>query len=91
MTLLGIAPDDRWLDEIPVELPSDLIDRLPPDLRALVDGASRQAAVERIVGLRSQARADKNWAESDRLRDALATCGVVLKDSKDGTAWTAAG
>jgi cysteinyl-tRNA synthetase len=91
LALLGLTPDDRWLNETPVELPSDLIDRLPPDLRALVNGASRQAAVESIVALRSQARADKNWAESDRLRDVLATCGVVLKDSKDGTAWTAAG
>jgi cysteinyl-tRNA synthetase len=91
LTLIGLAPDDRWLNEAPAELPSDLIDRLPSDLLALVDGASRQTAVERIVVLRSQARSDKNWAESDRLRDVLATCGVVLKDSKDGTTWTAAG
>ncbi|MEO7202658.1 MAG: DALR domain-containing protein, partial [Candidatus Tumulicola sp.] len=91
LTLLGLAPDDRWLNEAPAELPLDLIDRLPSDLLALVNGASRQAAVECIVVLRSQARADKNWVESDRLRDVLATCGVVLKDSKDGTTWTAAG
>jgi cysteinyl-tRNA synthetase len=91
LTLIGLAPDERWLNETPAELPSDLIDRLPPDLRALVNGESRQAAVDRIVALRSQARADKHWAESDRLRDVLATCGVVLKDSKDGTTWTAAG
>ena len=29
----------------------------------------------------------KNFAESDRIRDELATMGVVLKDSKDGTTW----
>jgi cysteinyl-tRNA synthetase len=43
--------------------------------------------VERLVAARTAARAAKNWAESDRLRDALAEMGVVLKDSKGGTTW----
>jgi len=43
--------------------------------------------VERLVAARTAARTAKNWAESDRLRDALADLGVVLKDSKDGTTW----
>ncbi|MEN3930485.1 cysteine--tRNA ligase [Microvirga sp. W0021] len=42
-------------------------------------------AVEALIAERKQARADKNWAESDRLRDALAAMGVVVKDNKDGT------
>jgi cysteinyl-tRNA synthetase len=29
-------------------------------------------------------RAAKNWAESDRLRDAIATLGWVVKDTKEG-------
>ena len=32
-------------------------------------------------------RAAKDWAASDRLRDALAAMGVALKDGKDGTSW----
>jgi cysteinyl-tRNA synthetase len=43
--------------------------------------------VEKIIAERAAARAGKNWKESDRLRDELARLGVVLKDSKDGTAW----
>jgi cysteinyl-tRNA synthetase len=43
--------------------------------------------VERLVAARTAARTAKNWAESDRLRDALAEMGVVVKDSKDGTTW----
>jgi cysteinyl-tRNA synthetase len=43
--------------------------------------------VERLVAARAAARAAKNWAESDRLRDALLNLGVVVKDSKGGTAW----
>ena len=37
---------------------------------------------------RLQARADKNWAESDRLRDELLAVGITVKDSADGAIWT---
>jgi cysteinyl-tRNA synthetase len=48
------------------------------------------AAVERLIAERGAARSAKNWAESDRLRDALAALGVTVKDNKDGTTtWTA--
>ncbi|HVY01100.1 MAG TPA: cysteine--tRNA ligase [Pseudorhodoplanes sp.] len=43
--------------------------------------------IEQLVAARSRARSEKNWAESDRIRDELAKMGVVLKDSKDGTTW----
>ena len=43
--------------------------------------------IERLIRARSEARAAKNWQESDRIRDELAAMGVVLKDSKDGTTW----
>lgn len=41
--------------------------------------------VEDQISLRLAARAAKNWAESDRIRDELAAQGIVLKDNKDGT------
>lgn len=41
-----------------------------------------------LFDLRVKARAEKNWAESDRLRDALLEQGIQVKDSKDGTEWT---
>ena len=43
--------------------------------------------IERLVTQRNHARAQKDWKESDRIRDELAKMGVVLKDSKDGTTW----
>jgi cysteinyl-tRNA synthetase len=43
--------------------------------------------IERLVDQRKTARAQKDWKESDRIRDELAAMGVVLKDSKDGTTW----
>ncbi len=44
--------------------------------------------INAIVAERAQARAARNWAESDRLRDRLAALGVAIKDNKDGaTTW----
>jgi len=41
--------------------------------------------VVRLINARLDARASKNWGESDRLRDELTAMGVALKDNKDGT------
>lgn len=38
-----------------------------------------------LVKYRNEARANKNWAESDRIRDILIEMGYTVKDSKDGT------
>jgi cysteinyl-tRNA synthetase len=46
-----------------------------------------QSKVEALIDARARARANKNFAESDRIRDELAAMGVTLKDSKDGTTW----
>ena len=43
------------------------------------------AEVEEKLAARLAARAAKNWKESDRIRDELASMGVALKDNKDGT------
>ena len=53
----------------------------------LAAAAVDRGQVERLVAARAAARVAKNWAESDRLRDALSNMGVVVKDSKDGTTW----
>jgi cysteinyl-tRNA synthetase len=41
-----------------------------------------------IVDLRSEAKANKDYAMSDKIRDGLSKIGFQLKDSKDGTHWT---
>jgi len=51
--------------------------------------------IDGYIAARAAARAAKNWAESDRIRDELAAKGIVLKDSKgaDGkpvTTWEVA-
>jgi cysteinyl-tRNA synthetase len=49
-----------------------------------------EAEIESRIAARNAARKAKNFAESDRIRDELATLGIVLKDSKDGTTWEVA-
>jgi cysteinyl-tRNA synthetase len=40
-----------------------------------------------ILDLRREARTNKDWATSDRLRDALAQAGIIIKDTKEGATW----
>jgi cysteinyl-tRNA synthetase len=41
-----------------------------------------------VLDLRQQARENKDWASSDKIRDGLADAGVVIKDGKEGVSWT---
>ncbi len=43
--------------------------------------------INALIKARKQARIDKNWAESDLIRDKLGNMGVVLEDTADGTTW----
>ena len=45
------------------------------------------AEVEELVAARERARAEKDWAEADRIRDELAERGIVLEDTPSGTRW----
>ena len=93
LDLVGLTPNASWLEASVATLPSDVATRLVAALNGEValDGASPHEAVERVVARRTQARAEKDWAASDRLRDALLTCGVAIQDSKEGTTWHAIG
>jgi cysteinyl-tRNA synthetase len=40
-----------------------------------------------IIKMRAEARAKKDFATSDLVRDELAKLNIVLKDGKEGTGW----
>ena len=40
-----------------------------------------------VLDLRQEARANKDWGTSDKIRDGLAAAGIVVKDSKEGSSW----
>ena len=44
--------------------------------------------VEFILELRREARTEKNWALSDKIRDRLGEMGIKIKDGKDKTTWS---
>ncbi|MBV8363714.1 MAG: cysteine--tRNA ligase [Candidatus Eremiobacteraeota bacterium] len=94
LSILGIAPSEQWLVEPVVELPDDFLDCLKKQLNGSVvlgSVSSAHEAIEKVLEVRQKARTERRWSESDRLRDALAHCGVALEDTREGTTWTVAG
>jgi cysteinyl-tRNA synthetase len=90
--LFGLEPAlDR---EHRVEFDEAFVDRLRArlsDLLVVNGAASAETAIESVIEARKAARRDKDFALSDRLRDALVAEGVQLNDSKDGTTWIRTG
>jgi cysteinyl-tRNA synthetase len=60
------------------------------DDRRHIDSVIGIKKLNRLIETRLQARAAKDFKESDRIRDELAASGIALKDSKDGTTWEVA-
>jgi cysteinyl-tRNA synthetase len=63
------------------------------DAVAAEPGASRSdaalaALVDALISQRAEARASKDWATADRIRDLFAAAGVALEDTTDGTVWS---
>lgn len=44
--------------------------------------------VEKLIEARNKARAEKNWAEADAIRDKLKEMNIVLKDTPNGVQWS---
>ncbi len=56
-------------------------------LKSSVAGDDDSADIEALIDARLQARADKNWAEADRIRDELNAMGIELEDKDGKTLW----
>ncbi|GGD83298.1 cysteine--tRNA ligase [Microbacterium murale] len=52
------------------------------------EASALDALVQTMITQRAQARADKDWATADRIRDAIAAAGIALEDTADGTHWS---
>ena len=50
--------------------------------------AALSGAVDLLLEVRAKAKADKDWATSDLIRNRMAELGFVVKDTKDGATWT---
>lgn len=71
------------------EFAGDVLGILPQTaITADTGSAERETKlIEMLIQMRADARAAKNFAESDRIRDQLAAIGVILEDRPDGTIW----
>ncbi|MBE0403138.1 cysteine--tRNA ligase [Halomonas citrativorans] len=49
--------------------------------------ALSEAAIQEKIAQRQAAKANKDFAQADAVRDELAALGIVLKDSREGTTW----
>lgn len=58
-----------------------------PDQYLQGDVDQNDGQIKQLIQAREQARSDKNWAESDRIRDELTAKGIILEDTSNGTNW----
>ncbi len=63
----------------------------PADWFAGGTDADEGARIETLIAARQAARKAKNFAEADRIRDALAAEGITLEDGAGGTTWKRVG
>ena len=81
-----------------------LLDELRADLEALADGSSLEALTQRLdeatgadqivrswLDLRSELRTSRQFDLADRIRDGLASLGVIIEDKAGGTDWRRTG
>ena len=52
------------------------------------DGHVVKGLMDIVLKERAEAKAAKDWARSDAIRDALKAAGVTVKDTKNGAEWT---
>jgi len=93
LATLGLPPSAAAAGLTPAARPLRLDDAGRMLLAEIAgNGAADDASlVQAVVDLRTQARAAKDFAKSDTLRDMLADAGITIKDSKSGTEWFGSG
>ncbi|HQO48221.1 MAG TPA: cysteine--tRNA ligase, partial [Paludibacteraceae bacterium] len=60
-------------------------------LRTEVESTSNDAykkAIDLLLNIRMQAKQNKDWATSDKIRNELTALGFTIKDTKDGFEWS---
>ncbi len=84
------AGDDAGVSQLAATLKhlGGVLGLLQQDPQAYLKGDSGDdAEIEALIAQRDVARAEKNWAESDRIREQLTEMGVIIEDSAGGTSW----
>jgi len=90
----GAKDRGEVLNDADYDTLTKLFTEIVSDVMGLTDDRQDSTAESVISGLmdmvierRNAAKAAKNWAESDRIRDELKAIGIQIKDTKEGTEW----
>ncbi|MEZ7498921.1 cysteine--tRNA ligase [Flavobacterium sp. Arc3] len=78
------------LENLSTTMNAFVFDVLGLEDEKIADGTNDklEAVVNMLIGMRNQARADKNFKLSDQIRDQLIAYGIQLKDGKEGTTFS---
>jgi cysteinyl-tRNA synthetase len=88
-----VAAYDDIVGVLGLEEPAVVLDDLTAaidDLAArfgLKSGSDPSITIDRLVDERTRARAEKDWARSDEIRDGLVGIGIQVEDASGGTRW----
>ncbi len=83
----NVALDEQLLETAATAFATvqELVGALGIEMRA--DEPEVDAEIDALVQAREAARAAKDWAEADRIRDELANLGIVVEDTPHGPVW----
>lgn len=81
---------DRSVSKNVCEIAAKVFDELCGVLGILYNRKSNDldAEIEKLIAQRQEARANKDWATADKIRDDLKARGIILKDTPQGVTWT---
>src|SRR5690606_16224633 len=79
------------IDASSLEALNNLMRQFVYDVLGLVDDYTGSddfdKLMEVVIALRNEAKQNKDYTTSDRIREGLSSIGIQLKDSKEGTLW----
>jgi cysteinyl-tRNA synthetase len=75
-------------DVLKKELSAFVLDVLGLNVGVANSDSKLAPVMDLVLELRQQARTNKDWTTSDKIRDGLAAAGITVKDSKEGTTWS---
>jgi cysteinyl-tRNA synthetase len=73
------------------EMGGEILGIIPEQADSSSNAKREAALIELLLELRMEARANKDWATADRIRDELNDLGVAVEDRADGSLWKIAG
>ncbi len=85
---VNILMKEKKIAEKDVEKIEETLEKMDSVLSILPEvNGEVDEEIEKLIEERNQARKNKDFARSDKIRDELAAKGIVLEDTPDGTIW----